>query len=66
MAMQQFGQTVQTSFSEQLENAYELSGRNIKKLLEERVGYNALLAKKLEELETIESEFYELKQAISS
>ena len=57
---------MQTSFSEQLENAYELSGRNIKKLLEERVGYNALLAKKLEELETIESEFYELKQAISS
>ena len=66
MAMQQFGQTVQTSFSEQLENAYELSGRNIKKLLSERVGYNALLAKKLEELETMESEFYELKQAISS
>ena len=66
MAMQQFQQTVQTCFVEQLETAYEISYKNIKELLEEKVGYNQLLSKKMEDITKIETEFYELKQAITS
>ena len=36
----------------------------MKELLTERKSYNESVAKKLEELAVIESEFYELKQAL--
>ena len=66
MAMQQFQNTVQTSFAEQLENTYEVSRKSVQKLLSERTSYNQLLSDKIENIEVIESGLYELKQAITN